>query len=174
MIKYLHGKVSANHWLHSSDSRLSTLGHPGVLLRRSRGQYVTEPEEIDPILLAAVTRINAEVAFTMATETTHVIFSNLQPHQTEVVFPRGNQLQVVDSLGDIVRTGKIKKFQYAALVREERVLLVWHDDLDKILNHAASVEEKLLALVRLHIHLTAEILMLILYRYGELASLHLL
>jgi hypothetical protein len=149
MIKYLHGKVSANQWLHSSQSGLSTLAHPGVLLRKSRGYYVTEPEAIDPILLAAVQKINAEVAFTMSTETTHVIFSNLQPYQTEVVFPRGNQLQVIDSLGDIVRLGKIKKFQYAALVREERVLLVWHDDLDKILNHAVSVEEKLLALVRL-------------------------
>lgn len=41
----------------------------------------------------------------------------------------------------------IKKFQYAALIQQEGVLLIWHDQLDKILIQAAAVEEELLTLV---------------------------
>jgi hypothetical protein len=43
----------------------------------------------------------------------------------------------------------IKKYQYAALIREERVLLVWHDDLDRIIPHAVDIESRLLSLVSL-------------------------
>jgi hypothetical protein len=147
MIKYLYSKLSANQWLPTEESN-SSYTSGGVLLRKNRGEYVAQPEEIDPIFVAAITRINAEVAFTMATETTNAIFSTLHPRQTEVILPRGSQLQVIESLSEIVRSGRVKKFQYAALIREEQVLLIWHDDLDKILTHAASVEDKLLALVR--------------------------
>ena len=149
MIKYLYSKLSANQWLPTEESN-PTYTSGGVLIRRARGEYVAQPEEIDPIFVAAITRINAEVAFTMATETTNAIFSILHPRQTEVILPRGSQLQVIDSLAEIVGSGRIKKFQYAALIREEQVLLIWHDDLDKILTHAASVEEMLLALVRVN------------------------
>lgn len=106
---------------------------------------------MDPTLLAAVQKINVEVAFTMATETTNVIFSTLQLHQTDIILPNGSQLQVIDSLMDIVGSSSstVKKFQYAALIREEKLLLVWHDQLDKILTHAADIEGKLLAMVRI-------------------------
>jgi len=40
-----------------------------------------------------------------------------------------------------------KKFQYACLVRDERMALVWHDDLQQIIPHATRLEEKLLSLV---------------------------
>jgi hypothetical protein len=42
---------------------------------------------------------------------------------------------------------KLKKLQYAALVRREETLLVWHDDLQQILPHSMRLEEKLLSLV---------------------------
>jgi hypothetical protein len=110
---------------------------------------MTEPEVVHPELLAAVRKINAEVAFTMATETTNIITSLLTPEQTMLVLPNGFQVQVIDSIEDIAAspTNIVKKFQYAALIRRERLLLVWHDDLDVILSHAANVEGKLLSLV---------------------------
>jgi hypothetical protein len=101
------------------------------------------------MLLAAVQKINAGVAFTMTTETTNIIMSLLQLQQTELILPNGFQVQVIDSICDIAASPSslVKKFQYAALIREERILLVWHDDLDMILTHAANVEGKLLSLV---------------------------
>lgn len=95
-------------------------------------------------------KINVSVAFTLSTETTKIIFSLLQPNQTELILPSGFQVQVIDSLSEIAcsPSSSVKKFQYAALIREERILLVWHDELHKILVHAEDVEGKLLAFVR--------------------------
>src|ERR1700712_3829745 len=116
MIKYLHGKVCANQWMEVADNTRPL----GVLLRRFRGQYVTEPSLIDPMLEQAVTKLNVEVAITMSTETTQIILSLLQPDQTDIMLPDGAQLQIIDSLSDIVRAGLtlLKKFQYAALIRD--------------------------------------------------------
>lgn len=146
MVKYMYSKINSHQWLAKIP-----LGRPcGVALRRSRGSYITTPDSMDRGLLAAISKMNVEVAFTMATETTQVIFSTLQPDDTDLLLSDGSQLQIVDSLADIAKSGigLIKKFQYGALIREEELLLIWHDDLDKIFGHAQKLEEKLLALVR--------------------------
>jgi nicotinamidase-related amidase len=110
---------------------------------------MSEPEDVDPMLLAAIQKINATVAFTMVTETTNAITSRLTPGQTELILPDGSQVQVVDSYADIAgpQSYLVKKHQYSAFIREERLLLVWNDDLNAILSHAADLEGKLLSLV---------------------------
>lgn len=141
----MYGKINAYNWLPEMP-----LGSPcGAALRRARGTYMTEPEVMDRGLLAAITKLNVGVAFTMKTDTTHVVFSTLLPDDVDLLLPDGSQLQVVDSLEEIANsgTGLIKKFQYGALIRDVEILLIWHDDLDKIFNHASRLEEKLLAVV---------------------------
>jgi hypothetical protein len=61
----------------------------------------------------------------MATEATNLIMSLLQPNHTELILPNGFQVQIIESMGDIVVSpcGLIKKFQYAALIREERIMV---------------------------------------------------
>ncbi|KAA8646655.1 glycosyltransferase family 2 protein [Aspergillus tanneri] len=147
IIKFLHARLLACQWISSTAD--SPAPCHGLLLRRSRGVYISEPEIVNPLLLAAVQALNVEVAFTMSTESTRIIASSLQPDQTEVVLPSGSQLQVIDSIRDLSSSppSLVKKFQYAALLREEHVLLVWHDRLENILDHVADLEERLLALV---------------------------
>jgi len=147
MVKYLYGRISVQRYI-SADGEHGQPDYGGVLLRKSRGVYACAPEAISPVLLAAVRKLNVEVAFTMRTETTKVILSTLEPHQSEVLLTNGSQLQVVDSLAEIA-SSSIKKFQYACLVRQEGMMLVWHDDLQQILPHARALEEKLLSLVSL-------------------------
>lgn len=141
MINYIYGRVSSHKWL--PDPRSSQ--PRGVLLRKGRGTYICEPEAIDRTLLGAVQTMNVEVAFTMATETVQAILDALTPGQTEIFLGNGSQLQIIDSLANI--STSTKKLQYAALIREEQLMLVWHDDLDRIMSHAAKLEDKLLALV---------------------------
>jgi hypothetical protein len=100
----------------------------------------------NPSLLSATQKLNVEVTFTMRTDAVDAILAALEPFQTDVLFTDGSQVQVVDSLRDILTTN-VKKLQYAALIRQEKMLLVWHDDLQQILPHAARTEEKLLSLV---------------------------
>lgn len=140
--------MHANGWI-SGPADAATGECRGLLLRQARGTYITEPEQVNSTLLAAVQKLNVEVAFTMATETTKIILASTQSHQTELLLPNGYQVQIIGSLADIVSSSSstVKKFQYAALIRDEGLLLVWHDQLDRILVHAAAVEAKLLALV---------------------------
>lgn len=145
MVKYMYSRVSTHNWFEKNQPGDAH----GVALRRSRGRYVTCPEVMDSALLSAISTMNVEVAFTMSTEATRVILSTIMPEDTNVMLAGGSQLQIVDSLEDISTSGvgSIKKFQYGTLVRKDRMLLIWHDDIDKILPHASTIEEKLLALV---------------------------
>ncbi|KMQ48021.1 Nucleotide-diphospho-sugar transferase domain-containing protein [Trichophyton rubrum] len=147
IIKYLHARLATSKWCPPPSDPNSE--YHGLLLRKSRGVYISEPDLVHPLLLGAVQKINVAVAFTMATEITRIIFSILQTDQTELILPSGFQVQVVESLAEIAcsPSSAIKKFQYVALVREERLLLIWHDELEKILIHAEDVEEKLLAFI---------------------------
>jgi hypothetical protein len=119
----------------------------GVLIRKGLGEYVTEPQNINRDLDAAVKRVNPGVALTMSTDGTQAIFDVLEPHETELMFQNGSQIQIYDSMADIAASITIKKFQYAALVRQERILLVWHDDLGAIVSQAMDIESRILALV---------------------------
>jgi hypothetical protein len=119
----------------------------GVLIRKAAGEYVSEPTPNDKDLLDAVKNINPEVALTMSTEGSSAIFDNIDPSETMLLFQNGSQIQIYDSMADVAASSSIKKFQYAALIRRERVFLVWHDDLSRILPHAMEVESRALALV---------------------------
>lgn len=119
----------------------------GVLMRKSQGGFATEPQHIEPDLFEAVKKINPGVALTMSTEGTSAVFDVISPAETELLFQNGSQVQIYDSMADIASSSAVKKFQYAALVRQERVMLVWHDDLGMILSHAMEIESRMLALI---------------------------
>lgn len=144
MVHYIYGKMSTNLWLTTPSSE-----YHGVLLRQARGVYVSEPEIVSPLLSSAIEKLNVEVAFTMATKTTAAIFASLTADQTEIVMPDGSQYQIVDSMEDMAKWAsiKIKKFQYACLVRKERMVIVWHDDISEILAHGEELEKIFLGMI---------------------------
>lgn len=130
-----------------SPNSLSPSSCEGVLIRKSQGEFVTEPQSVHPNLLAAVKRINPGVAMTMSTDGTQAIFDVLERYETELIFQNGSQMQVFDSMADVAKSSTVRKFQYAALLRQERLLLVWQDDLGAIISHAMDIESRILALV---------------------------
>lgn len=157
MVRYLYDRVVSSMWLRSDKRNSSTPSsefdrspYDGVLLRQARGMYVTQPAQLDASLVESVQRLNPAVAFTMSTDITNLIFSILSPTQTEIVLPQdGSQYQILESFDEMANatSNQIKKFQYACFVRREGVLLLWHDDVERILVHAAEVERKLLTVV---------------------------
>ena len=124
-----------------------SLAKAGVLIRKTNSDYVSEPRHIDLGLLAAIKKINPGVALTMSTDGTDAVFDVLEEHESMLMFSNGSQIQIYESLADIAQSPSIKKFQYAALVRNERVLLIWHEDLSAILSQAMEIESRILGLV---------------------------
>jgi hypothetical protein len=145
MITYLNNRIVSSGWIPPPSVRLPE-DCLGVLMRRARGVYVTSPDVIHPVLENAVQRLNMVVAFTMRPQMLDGILSSLGPSQTELRFKDGSQLQIIDSLAS-AQPSNVKKFQYACVVRYERLILVWHDDLQQIIPQATRLEEKLLSLV---------------------------
>ena len=144
MVHYLYGKMAVQGWLTAPKSE-----NHAVLLRQSRGVYVSEPEIVSPLLVKAIEKLNVEVAFTMSTKTTAAIFQSLRPEQNEIVMPDGSQYQIVDSMDEMAKWAslKIRKFQYACLLRKEKIIIVWHDDVSEILIHAEELERIFLGMV---------------------------
>lgn len=105
-----------------SPSMVSVSDCSGVLLRRSRGNYITAPNPLNHILLGAVMRLNLYVATTMRPQMLDGILASLTPGQTELKFKDGSQIQVLDSMN------------FAQLAN--------------IVPQATMIEEKLLSLVR--------------------------
>ena len=146
MVNYLGNKACASGWMPQEALDMPREGL-GVLLRQSRGQYMCRPVDIEPSLLLAVQRLNVAVAMTIRPDMLESIFNTLEPFQTELRLKDGSQLQIIQSLTSITAS-TVKKFQYACLLRQERTVLVWHDEVNQILIHAGRVEERLLSFVR--------------------------
>lgn len=146
MVSYLYSRAIASGWIPPESAR----NHDdclGVLLRRSRGHYVTAPSPAHPVLLETVIKLNLAVAVTLRPQMLDGILMSLAPGQAELRFKGGSQIQVIDSLAS-AHSSSVKKFQYACVCRQERLVLVWHDDLRNIVLVATQMEEKLLSLVR--------------------------
>jgi hypothetical protein len=161
MINYLYSRLRANMWFeapvtepHRRSMYAGSLSSgeeewKGVLLRCGRGSYVARPHNVPPQYLTAIQQLNVEVAFTMATDTTNALFETLEDDKDSLVFPSGARYQIVDSIEDICTgyNGRVKKFQYTCIVRKERIVLVWHDDISMIMAHAEKIEQNFVSLM---------------------------
>lgn len=145
MVNYLYSRAVASGWIPPESAR-----NPddcfGVLLRRSRGNYVAALGSAPQMLLDAVLRLNLAVAITMRPQMFDGIMASLSAGQTELRFRGVSKIQIIDSLA-VAHSSSVKKFQYACVCRQERLVLVWHDDLCNIVSVATQMEEKLLSLV---------------------------
>lgn len=157
MATYLANRVAAFGWIppHALHDPASGLG---VLLRQSRGHYACHPEQAaDSARLGAARRLNVGVLVTMQLATLPPILAGLGEGQAELVMQAqhegGYQLQVVESLAAVGTAALgtaacgLRKFQYAAIVRREGLLLAWQDDVAQILPHAQKMEDRLLSYV---------------------------
>lgn len=143
MVSYLFKRVVASGWVPVDRDPEDCIG---VLLRQRRGNYVTAPDPVNHVLLGAVIRLNLAVALTMRPQMLDGILSSLSPNQTELRFKDGSQLQIIESM-TMAQPSSVKKFQYACVCRQERVVLVWQDDIQNILPQATRMEERLLSLI---------------------------
>lgn len=143
MITYLYKRIVASGWAPEYPDPEDCMG---VLVRKARGVYVTMPSPINNLLLEANVKLNLMNALTMRPQMLEGILETLTPGQAEIRFADNSQLQILDSIAD-VEAGTVKQFQYAAICREERLILVWHDDITNLIAQAQKTEERLLSLV---------------------------
>lgn len=145
MVTYLGSRIAAHGWIPQQALVDGSRGL-GVLLRQSRGNYVCCPEDVDPQLLGAAQRLNVGVLVTLRLGMLYPILAGMHEGQTELMMRGGWQLQIIESLA-AVSSSSVKKFQYAAVLRREGLLLVWQDEITQIMTHAQHMEDRLLGYV---------------------------
>ncbi|KAF8489182.1 glycosyl transferase family group 2-domain-containing protein [Russula emetica] len=120
--------------------------HAGVCLRIQTGQYRVFPYEnrfLEPFE-AAVRVLNPVVAVKVRSAAVHVALSTVNDDATAIYVDDDTRIQILDSMPDLPRADKE---QCGAFIRDERVLVVWSDNLDGIIPLCRDFEDSLIKLV---------------------------
>ncbi|GAA5929369.1 uncharacterized protein JCM15063_004133 [Sporobolomyces koalae] len=92
-------------------------------------------------LLDGLAFINAEAAVIVSSHVVRAILSQL-PHAQELVTLTDNcAIQVIDSIDDLKSA---KRHQYAAFVRDSMAMVLWSDEVSKLVPHAQNIADLML------------------------------
>ncbi|KAH8886396.1 hypothetical protein GQ53DRAFT_658219 [Thozetella sp. PMI_491] len=139
MVNYLYQQQCSHLWVSDGSGEIE-----GVLLRKTRGQYMACPPQLgnSPFAVACAA-LNVQCAMTV---NSRVIKTFLQwsPDAVDVPLMNGLRVQILPTIDDLPRA---RKHQFAAFVASEGLLVVWDDDALHLVQRAKLIESELMELV---------------------------
>jgi len=139
MCNYMWQQQQSNLWIDNREEL-----EQGIMLRRSRGTYVSAPPDLAYSQFAEnVSAMNLPSAMTVASKIIGILL-DCAPDATDVPLRNGLRVQVLPTLEDL-RRARIP--QCAAFIAKERLLVVWDDEPRNLLDRAQSIEDDLMELV---------------------------
>ncbi|KAL6901641.1 glycosyltransferase [Trichoderma evansii] len=139
MVNYLYQQQCSQLWVSDGSGEIE-----GVLLRKARGHYMACPAPLasSPFALACAA-LNVQCAMTV---NSRVIKTFLQwsPDAVDVPLMNGLRVQILPTIDDLPRA---RKYQFAAFVASEGLLVVWDDDALHLVARAKAIESELMELV---------------------------
>ncbi|KAI0260587.1 glycosyl transferase family group 2-domain-containing protein [Gloeopeniophorella convolvens] len=142
LLHHIFRQTQGDAWFKPSAENV----HAGVCLRIHTGQYRVFPYEnrfLEPFE-AAVRTLNPVVAVKVRSAAVHVALSTVGEDATAIYVDDDTRIQILDTMFDLPRADKE---QCGAFIRDERVLVVWSDNLDTIIPICRDFEESLIKLV---------------------------
>jgi hypothetical protein len=155
MVNYLFQQQCSMLWLdHENPSACE-----GVILRRSKGTYITcPPDLVNSPLASACFDLNLQVSFVTLmftnTDTTQVAmtvnsrvvrsFVASCPDAVDVPLRDDLRVQILPSVADLPEA---RKNQFAAFLAAEGLLVVWDDDPANLIKRAKAIESELMELI---------------------------
>ncbi|KAH6689519.1 glycosyl transferase family group 2-domain-containing protein [Plectosphaerella plurivora] len=139
MVNYLYQQQCSHLWVSDGSGEVE-----GVLLRKTRGQYMACPPQLGSSPFAqAAAALNVQCAMTV---NSRVIKTFLQwsPDAVDVPLMNGLRVQILPTIEDLTRA---RKHQFAAFVASEGLLVVWDDDALHLVPRAKAIESELMELV---------------------------
>jgi hypothetical protein len=139
MVNYLYQQQCSHLWVSDGSGEVE-----GVLLRKTRGQYMACPPQLGSSPFAqAAAALNVQCAMTV---NSRVIKTFLQwsPDAVDVPLMNGLRVQILPTIEDLTRA---RKHQFAAFVASEGLLIVWDDDALHLVPRAKAIESELMELV---------------------------
>ncbi|KAG6890188.1 hypothetical protein C0995_010893 [Termitomyces sp. Mi166 len=142
VLHWIFRSTQGDAWFKPSEENISA----GVCLRVDPGQFRVFPYE-NPYLVpfeAAVRSLNPLVAVKVRNAAVHSALTTVSDDAEAIYIDHDTRIQVLDSVNHLP---KADKEQCGAFIRDERVLIVWSDDLDQIVPLCSEFEEKIMKLV---------------------------
>ncbi|KAJ9635484.1 hypothetical protein H2201_003145 [Coniosporium apollinis] len=139
MVNYLFQQQCGALWVGDGSGEIE-----GVLLRKSRGNYMACPPQLAESAFAHYcAQLNVQVAMTV---NSRIIKTFLQcaPDAVDVPLMNGLRVQILPTIDDLP---KARKHQFAAFIASEALLIVWDDEAMNIINRAKAIENELMQLV---------------------------
>lgn len=150
----LYKQVATNQWLdpprdEDGNSVPEFVATRGVVIQRDDGSYVTYPHTLNEEVVKATLKLDVPIAFTMSSEITAALLSQIAPEQTQLGDPRtGIVLPIIDSIEQIASgEAPITRDQFICLCKQEQIVLVWGDTVENIVSQGTDVETWLVGLV---------------------------
>ncbi|KAJ9643155.1 hypothetical protein H2204_002050 [Knufia peltigerae] len=139
MVSHLYQQQCSHLWVSDGSGE-----REGVLLRKSRGQYLACPQTLlDSHFAEACRLLNVQAAMTVNSRVIKTFFA-WAPDATDVPLMNGLRVQILPTIHDLPRA---RKYQFAAYVAAESLLVVWDDDPSNVIKRATTIESQLMELV---------------------------
>ncbi|KAJ2912856.1 hypothetical protein MD484_g7548, partial [Candolleomyces efflorescens] len=142
VLHFIFRSTQGDAWFKPSEENVSA----GVCLRVEPGHFRVFPYD-NPFLSpfeAAVRGLNPLVATKVRSAAAHSALSTVSEDATAIYLDSNTRIQILDTVSHLP---KADKEQCGAFLRDERVLVVWCDDLDQIIPLVREFNEKLMKLV---------------------------
>ncbi|KAJ7025944.1 glycosyl transferase family group 2-domain-containing protein [Mycena alexandri] len=142
LVQFLFKKTQGDAWFKPSEENVSA----GVCLRVEAGHFRVFPYE-NPYLVpfeAAVRSLNPLVAIKVRSAAVHAALATVSEDADAIYIDSDTRIQILDTMNHLPGA---EKEQCGAFLRDERVLIVWSDDIDNIVPLCSDFEEKLMKLV---------------------------
>jgi cellulose synthase/poly-beta-1,6-N-acetylglucosamine synthase-like glycosyltransferase len=142
LLHHIFRQTQGDAWFKPSAENV----HAGVCLRIKPGQYRVFPYEnrfLEPFE-AAVRILNPAVAVKVRSAAVHVALSTVDEDADAIYVDDNTRIQILDTMLDLPRADKE---QCGAFIRDERVLVVWSDNMDSIIPQCRDFDGHLIKLV---------------------------
>ncbi|KAF7416118.1 hypothetical protein PC9H_002378 [Pleurotus ostreatus] len=142
ILHHLFKTTQGDAWFKPSEENISA----GVCIRVEPGNFRVFPYEnryLEPFE-AAVKVLNPVVAIKVRSAAVHAALATCAEDAAAIYVDAGTRIQIIESM---VQLPYADKEQCGAFIRDEKVLVVWSDDLDTIIPLYADFEDKLIKLV---------------------------
>ncbi|KAL2162602.1 hypothetical protein VTH06DRAFT_6438 [Thermothelomyces fergusii] len=141
------------NWLHEQQLRKQYASgmdpYEGVVLKKARGTFTCSPPQMAAIpgsLFTVVAQMNVRCAMTVNTPVVRALLDSIisKTELDYVPLPDGLRVQVLRTMTDLPR-GQLHHF--AAFVEDVRLLVVWDDEPERLLDRAQHLEAKFIEII---------------------------
>ncbi|KAF8066798.1 glycosyl transferase family group 2-domain-containing protein [Lyophyllum atratum] len=147
LLHWLFRQTQGDAWFRPNEENISS----GVALRISDVNDPTPEFRVFPYenptlepFETAVAALNPAVAVKIRSAAVHAAMASIHPEDTSIYVDANTRIQIIDTM---LLLPAADKEQCAAFIRDERVLIIWSDALDRIIPTCTDFEERLIKLL---------------------------